>query len=57
MCAKVTYKMLVKLAKGINFTNIYKQLFHIKVYCKAFMDLQFVFEIFKQKEIGSKVVV
>jgi hypothetical protein len=32
----------------------YEQLFHIKVFCTAFMCIQFGFVIFRQKDIGAK---
>jgi hypothetical protein len=32
----------------------YKQLFHMKVFCTAFMCLQFGFVIFWQKDFGAK---
>jgi hypothetical protein len=38
----------------VNFTNIYKQLFHTKVLCTPFMCLQFGFVIFWQKDFGAK---
>jgi hypothetical protein len=33
---------------------LYKQLFHTKVFCTAFMCLQFGFVIFWQKDFGAK---
>jgi hypothetical protein len=35
-------------------TIFYKQLFRTKVFCTAFMCLQFGFVIFWQKDIGTK---
>jgi hypothetical protein len=32
----------------------YKQLFHTKVFCTAFLSLQFGFVIFWQKDFGTK---
>jgi hypothetical protein len=32
----------------------YEQLFHLKVFCAAFMCLQFVFVIFRGKDFGAK---
>jgi len=46
--------MLMKLTPGVNVTNIL--LFQAKVFCAAFMCLQFGFVTFWQKEIGTKAV-
>jgi hypothetical protein len=35
-------------------TTFYKQLFCMKVFCAAFMHLQFGFVIFWQKDFGAK---
>jgi hypothetical protein len=34
----------------------YEQLFDMKVFCPAFLCLQFMFVIFWQKDFGAKVV-
>jgi len=57
MGEKAAYNMLVKLTKGLHFTNIYEQLFHTKVFCTTFTCLQFGFVIFWRKEIGKKLIV
>jgi len=44
----------VKLATGVNFTNILQAAFCMKVFCVVFICLQFVFIIFWQKEISPK---
>jgi len=46
----------MKLTPFANFTNItvYEQLFHTKVFCTAFLLLQFSFVIFWQKNISTK---
>ena len=36
------------------FTNMIQVAFHMKVFCAAFMRLQFMFVIFWQKEISTK---
>jgi len=35
---------------------LYEQLFDMKVFCPAFLCLQFMFVIFWQKDFGAKVV-
>jgi len=47
--------MLMKLTPGVNFINIFKQLFHTKVFFKVFLCLQFGFVFFWQKNSGAKV--
>jgi hypothetical protein len=48
--------MLAKFPPGVNFTNIlHKPLFRMKIFCTAFMCLQFGFVIFWQKDFGAKV--
>jgi len=44
----------VKLTPGMNFTNILKAIFCTKVFCSAFLYLQFGFVIFWQRNIGAK---
>jgi hypothetical protein len=39
---------------GVNFTNILLAAFRTKVFCAAFMCLQFGFVIFWQKDFGTK---
>ncbi len=43
-----------KKLKGNNLTNILRAAFCMKVFCKAFMCLQFGVITFKQKYIGTK---
>jgi hypothetical protein len=46
---------LVSLSSLVSISPIfYKQLFHTKVLCAAFMCLQFWFVIFWQKDFGAK---
>jgi hypothetical protein len=42
------------LPPGVNFTNILQSAFCTKVFCAAFMCLQFGFVIFWQKNFGAK---
>jgi hypothetical protein len=46
--------MSVKLTPGMNLTNVLKATFCTKVFCSAFLYLQFGFVIFWQKNIGAK---
>ena len=39
---------------GANFTNILEVAFHTKLFCAAFLYLQFVFVLFWQKDFGKK---
>ncbi len=45
--------MLMKLTPGFYFT-FYKLFFNMKVFCAAFLYLQFVLAIFWRKEISPK---
>jgi hypothetical protein len=47
-------KMSMKLIPEVNFTNILRDAFCTKVFCAAFMCLQFGFVIFWQKDFGAK---
>jgi len=47
-------EMLVKLTTGVNFINISLVPFCMKVFCAAFLLLQFGCAIFCQKNIGAK---
>jgi hypothetical protein len=51
---KSTINRLAVLPPGVNFTNILQAAFLYKVFCAAFMCLQFGFVIFWQKDIGTK---
>jgi hypothetical protein len=45
---------LVKLTASVNFTNILQAAFCTKVFCAAFMCLQFGFVSFWRKDFGAK---
>jgi hypothetical protein len=42
------------LVPGVNFTNILQAAFCTKVFCAAFMCLQFGFVMFWRKDFGAK---
>jgi len=46
--------MSVKLTPAMNLTNVLKATFSTKVFCSAFLYLQFGFVIFWHKNIGAK---
>jgi hypothetical protein len=51
--ASKTFNSFIPISPGINFTNFYEELFHTKIFCAAFMCLQFGFEIFWWNDFGA----
>jgi hypothetical protein len=48
-------RILLSVVHQVSISPIfYKQIFHMKVFCAAFMCLQFGFVIFWQKDFGAK---
>jgi hypothetical protein len=48
------HTIAVSFPPGVNFTNILQAAFRVKVFCAAFLCLQFGFVIFWQKDFGTK---